>query len=213
LAGPLPLVTALGIAAILTWIIEKYKAKEAVAHPLAFGGYVAWSIVSSLFLTPLALCDGFCRVGTRTKKENEEVALGTPVMNALPSERKGSAQAIEKPISARQSVLHRFVVIVLYLVLAGIIVCAFVIGFYAVNSSATAVANRDWGCHFQDRSVAEIPDQELRSSSEYRFLTERQIQQRFSASSSSSVRGQSDRNNLEKLRSARSLPPVWQRTQ
>jgi hypothetical protein len=76
LAGPLPLVTALGIAAILTWIIEKYKAKEAVAHPLAFGGYVAWSIVSSLFLTPLALCDGFCGVGTRTNKENEEVALG-----------------------------------------------------------------------------------------------------------------------------------------
>src|SRR5579864_5009469 len=36
---------------------------------------------------------------------------------------------------------------------------------------------------------------------------------RFSASSSSSVRGQSDRNSRDKLRSARSFPPVWQRAQ
>jgi hyaluronan synthase len=54
--GPLPLVAALGIGAILTWIVKKYSAHEAVAHPLAFAAYVGWSMVSSLFLTPLALC-------------------------------------------------------------------------------------------------------------------------------------------------------------
>jgi cellulose synthase/poly-beta-1,6-N-acetylglucosamine synthase-like glycosyltransferase len=54
--GPLPLVTALGIGAILTWIVKRYSAREAVAHPLAFGAYVGWSMVSTLFLTPLALC-------------------------------------------------------------------------------------------------------------------------------------------------------------
>jgi len=75
-AGPLPLVTALGIAAILTWIIKKYSAREAVAHPLAFGAYVAWSLVSSLFLTPLALCTmDSADWGTRTKTQ-QEVALG-----------------------------------------------------------------------------------------------------------------------------------------
>jgi hypothetical protein len=41
---------------VLTWVIKKYSAREAVAHPLAFAAYVAWSLVSSLFLTPLALC-------------------------------------------------------------------------------------------------------------------------------------------------------------
>jgi N-acetylglucosaminyltransferase len=75
-AGPLPLVTALGIAAILSWIIKKYSAKEALAHPLAFGAYVAWSLVSSLFLTPLALCTmDSADWGTRTKSQ-KEVALG-----------------------------------------------------------------------------------------------------------------------------------------
>jgi hyaluronan synthase len=54
--GPLPLVTALGIGAILTWIVKRYSAREAVVHPLAFAAYVGWSMVSSLFLTPLALC-------------------------------------------------------------------------------------------------------------------------------------------------------------
>src|SRR5215472_3494431 len=54
--GPLPLVAALGIGAILTWIVKRYSAREAVAHPLAFAAYVGWSMVSSLFLTPLALC-------------------------------------------------------------------------------------------------------------------------------------------------------------
>src|SRR5271170_4067706 len=55
-AGPLPLIAALGIGAVLTWVIKKYSAKEAVTHPLAFAAYVSWSMVSSLFLTPLALC-------------------------------------------------------------------------------------------------------------------------------------------------------------
>lgn len=54
--GPMPMVAALGIGAILTWIVKKYSAHEAVAHPLAFAAYVGWSMVSSLFLTPLALC-------------------------------------------------------------------------------------------------------------------------------------------------------------
>lgn len=75
-AGPLPLVGALGIGAVLTWIIKKYSAREAVAHPLAFGAYVAWSIVSSLFLTPLALCTmDSADWGTRMKAE-QEVPLG-----------------------------------------------------------------------------------------------------------------------------------------
>lgn len=75
-AGPMPLVMALGVAAILSWVIKKYSAKEALAHPLAFGAYVAWSVVSSLFLTPLALCTmDSADWGTRTK-EQQEVALG-----------------------------------------------------------------------------------------------------------------------------------------
>jgi hyaluronan synthase len=78
-AGPMPLVLALGIAAILTWVIKRYSAKEAVEHPLAFGAYVAWSVVSSLFLTPLALCTmDSADWGTRTKEQpkEQEVALG-----------------------------------------------------------------------------------------------------------------------------------------
>lgn len=78
-AGPLPLVTALGVAAVLTWVIKKYSAKETLAHPLAFGAYVAWSLVSSLFLTPLALCTmDSADWGTRTKKQitQPEVSLG-----------------------------------------------------------------------------------------------------------------------------------------
>lgn len=76
-AGPLPLVTALGIAAILSWIIKRYSAREAVDHPLAFGAYVAWSLVSSLFLTPLALFTmDSADWGTRTKQREHEVVLG-----------------------------------------------------------------------------------------------------------------------------------------
>jgi hypothetical protein len=75
-AGPMPLIAALGIGAVLTWVIKKYSAKEAVAHPLAFAAYVAWSLVSSLFLTPLALCTmDSADWGTRTL-EPQEVPVG-----------------------------------------------------------------------------------------------------------------------------------------
>ena len=79
--GPLPLVAALGIGAILTWIVKRYSAREAVAHPLAFAAYVGWSMVSSLFLTPLALCTmdsadwGTRAVAPRTT-EPREVPIG-----------------------------------------------------------------------------------------------------------------------------------------
>ena len=73
---PLPLVTALGIGAVLAWVMKKYSAREALAHPLVFGAYVAWSMVSSLFLTPLALCTmDSADWGTRMKEE-QEVSLG-----------------------------------------------------------------------------------------------------------------------------------------
>src|SRR5580658_4603630 len=55
-AGPLPMVTALAIAAVLTWWIKKHSVRETILHPLAFGAYIAWAIASSIFLTPLALC-------------------------------------------------------------------------------------------------------------------------------------------------------------
>ena len=74
--GPAPLFTALGIGAVLTWVIKQYSAQEAVAHPLAFAAYVGWSLVSSLFLTPLALCTmDSADWGTRTV-ERREVPLG-----------------------------------------------------------------------------------------------------------------------------------------
>ena len=79
--GPLPLVTALGIGAILTWIVNRYSAREAVSHPLAFAAYVGWSMVSSLFLTPLALCTmDSADWGTRTidsrTTQPQEVPIG-----------------------------------------------------------------------------------------------------------------------------------------
>ena len=76
-AGPMPVVTALAIAAVLCWWIRRYSAKEAVEHPLAFGAYVAWTLVSSLFLTPLALCTmDSADWGTRAKQQLEEVPVG-----------------------------------------------------------------------------------------------------------------------------------------
>jgi len=83
-AGPVPLITALGIGAVLTWVIKKYSVKETIAHPLAFAAYVGWTLVSSLFLTPLALCTmDSADWGTRTKErqddqheEQPEVPLG-----------------------------------------------------------------------------------------------------------------------------------------
>jgi hypothetical protein len=67
-AGPAPLFMYLGIAAALGWAIRKYSVRETVNNPLAFGAYVAWSLVSSLFITPLALCTMDSRDwGTRSK--------------------------------------------------------------------------------------------------------------------------------------------------
>jgi len=61
---------------VLAWVMKKYSAREALAHPLVFGAYVAWSMVSSLFLTPLALCTmDSADWGTRMKEE-QEVSLG-----------------------------------------------------------------------------------------------------------------------------------------
>jgi hyaluronan synthase len=68
-AGPAPLVMCLAIAAALGWAIRKYSVREAVNNPLAFGAYVAWSLVSSLFITTLALCTLDSRDwGTRSKE-------------------------------------------------------------------------------------------------------------------------------------------------
>jgi hyaluronan synthase len=69
-AGPAPLIAYLGIAAILSWVIRKYSAREAINNPLAFGAYLAWSLVSSLFITTLALCTMDSKDwGTRTKEQ------------------------------------------------------------------------------------------------------------------------------------------------
>src|SRR5580658_6568744 len=74
-AGPMPMITALAVAAVLTWWINKFSVKEAIDHPIAFGAYVSWALVSSLFLTPLALCTmDSADWGTRTKQP--EVPVG-----------------------------------------------------------------------------------------------------------------------------------------
>jgi hyaluronan synthase len=76
-AGPAPLAVYMGIAAALGWAIRKYSTREAVQNPLAFGAYVAWSLVSSLFITPLALCTMDSRDwGTRT--QGKEVKHADP---------------------------------------------------------------------------------------------------------------------------------------
>jgi hyaluronan synthase len=82
--GPLPLVTALGIGAILTWIVNRYSAREAVSHPLAFAAYVGWSMVSSLFLTPLALCTmDSADWGTRAIDPQTTQPPEVPIDNAI----------------------------------------------------------------------------------------------------------------------------------
>ena len=69
--------------------------KEAVAHPLAFGAYVAWSLVSSLFLTPLALCTmDSADWGTRTRN-NKRCPLATPTVNTPASETKDDSRSCE----------------------------------------------------------------------------------------------------------------------
>jgi hypothetical protein len=77
--------------------------------------------------------------------------LATPTIDAAPSETKPSPLssqpvAAPKPVPAAQPLHYRmvltlyriFAIIVLYLVLAGIITYAFVMGFYAVNTSWAA---------------------------------------------------------------------------
>jgi hyaluronan synthase len=69
-AGPAPLVVYLGIAAALSWAIRRYSVQEAIKNPLAFGAYVAWSLVSSVFITTLALCTmDASDWGTRTMEQ------------------------------------------------------------------------------------------------------------------------------------------------
>jgi hyaluronan synthase len=73
--GPAPLLAYLVIAAVIGWAIRRYSTRETVRHPLAFGAYVSWWLVSNLFLTPLALCTLDSRDwGTRSKEQ--EVSLG-----------------------------------------------------------------------------------------------------------------------------------------
>jgi cellulose synthase/poly-beta-1,6-N-acetylglucosamine synthase-like glycosyltransferase len=75
-AGPQPLVVYLGLAAVFTWAIKKFSVRETIEHPLAFGAYIAWSIASSLFITPLALLTfDSGDWGTRAKVA-EEVPVG-----------------------------------------------------------------------------------------------------------------------------------------
>ncbi|HLJ27788.1 MAG TPA: glycosyltransferase family 2 protein [Candidatus Angelobacter sp.] len=76
-AGPTPLVVYLVIAAVIAWAIRKYSTRETVKHPLVFGAYVAWWLVSNLFLTPLALCTMDSRDwGTRSKEKEQEASRG-----------------------------------------------------------------------------------------------------------------------------------------
>jgi len=83
LAGPGPLIAYLGIAAVLSWVIRKYSAREAINNPLAFGAYLAWSIVSSLFITTLALCTMDSKDwGTRTKEQEASDGDATGQENA-----------------------------------------------------------------------------------------------------------------------------------
>jgi cellulose synthase/poly-beta-1,6-N-acetylglucosamine synthase-like glycosyltransferase len=71
-AGPEPLIVYLGLAAVFTWAINKYSVRETIQHPLAFGAYIAWSIASSLFITPLALLTfDSGDWGTRAKSQQE----------------------------------------------------------------------------------------------------------------------------------------------
>jgi len=56
--------------------IKKYSVRETIKHPLAFGAYIAWSLASSLFITPLALLTfDSGDWGTRAKAP-EEVPIG-----------------------------------------------------------------------------------------------------------------------------------------
>jgi cellulose synthase/poly-beta-1,6-N-acetylglucosamine synthase-like glycosyltransferase len=85
-AGPWPLITYLGIAVVLSWFIRRHSVEETLQHPLAFGAYAGWTLVSAIFLTPLALLTlDSADWGTRAKQENQnqqtsemDGALGYP---------------------------------------------------------------------------------------------------------------------------------------
>ncbi|MFZ1084009.1 MAG: glycosyltransferase [Terracidiphilus sp.] len=70
--GPAPLIAYFGLAAAFSWAIKKFSARETLRHPFAFGAYIAWSITSSLFITPLALFTfDSGDWGTRNKEQQE----------------------------------------------------------------------------------------------------------------------------------------------
>jgi hyaluronan synthase len=78
-ASPAPLIAYIGVGAILGWVIRKYSAREAINNPLAFGAYLAWSIVSSIFITTLAVCTLDSKDwGTRTKEQEVNGGDDTP---------------------------------------------------------------------------------------------------------------------------------------
>jgi hypothetical protein len=72
--------------------------------------------------------------------------LGTPIVDAAPSDPKKDQRPFDNAVPAKQSALHKlvltlyrvFAIIALYLVLLGILTYAFVMGFYALNSSWAA---------------------------------------------------------------------------
>jgi cellulose synthase/poly-beta-1,6-N-acetylglucosamine synthase-like glycosyltransferase len=77
-AGPQTLVIYLGLAAAFSWAIKKYSVRETIRHPLAFGAYIAWSMVSSLFITPLALFT-FDSGDWGTRNKNQQETQSEPV--------------------------------------------------------------------------------------------------------------------------------------
>ena len=72
--------------------------------------------------------------------------MGTPTVDPAPAEAKAELRAPERPIPVVHSLLYKsvltlyrvFAIIVLYAVLGGVIAYAFVMGFYAINSSWAA---------------------------------------------------------------------------
>ena len=139
MGGTAAAVTALGIGAVLTWVIKKYSAREALAHPLAFGAYVAWSLVSSLFLTPLALLTmDSADWGTRTKEGTRGGRWRHYQLSRFP--RKQRSRRLRQSLHYKLVIsLYRvFALTMSYLLLGGILAYALVMGFYAVNSSWAA---------------------------------------------------------------------------
>ncbi len=100
-AGPVPLIAALGIGAVLTWVIKRYSAKEAVAPSSGLWGLR--SLVVGQQLVPHAPCpvhDGFRRLGN----SNQTTTRGAPWQHQqlirLLLKPKGNAPAAETKKSA-----------------------------------------------------------------------------------------------------------------